>query len=117
LGAASLQKSQPVAYALRALTPAESKYAQIEKELLAIVFACERFEAYIFGRDLVNVETDHKPLEAIVLKPLHAAPQRLQWMLLRLQKFNLHIKYQKGTQMFLTDTLSRAHLPNMFLCT
>ena len=62
LGAALLQKGQPVAYALRALTPVESKYAQIEKELLAIVFACERFEAYIFGRDLVNVETDHKPL-------------------------------------------------------
>ena len=116
LGAALLQKGQPVAYASRALNPVESKYAQIEKELLAIVFACERFEAYIFGRDLVNVETDHKPLEAIVLKPLHAAPQRLQRMLLRLQKFNLQIKYQKGTQMFLADTLSRAHLPEVETC-
>ena len=116
LGAALLQKGQPVAYASRALTAAESKYAQIEKELLAIVFACERFEAYIFGRDLVNVETDHKPLEAIVLKPLHAAPQRLQRMLLHLQKFNLQIKYQKGTQMFLADTLSRAHLPEVETC-
>ena len=69
LGVALLQKGQPVAYASRALTPAESKYAQIEKELLTIVFACERIEPFIFGRDLVNVETDHKPLEAIVLKP------------------------------------------------
>ena len=85
--------------------------AQIERQLLAIVFAHERFEAYIFGRDLVNVGTDHKPLEAMVLKPLHAAPQHLKRMLLHLQKFNLQIKYQKGTQMFLTDSLRRVHLP------
>ena len=85
--------------------------AQIERQLLAIAFAHERFEAYIFGRDLVNVETDHKPLEAMVLKPLRAAPQHIQRMLLHLQKFNLQIKYQKGTQMFLADTLRRVHLP------
>jgi len=85
--------------------------AQIERQVLATVFACERFEAYIFGCDLVNVETDHKPLEAIVLKPLHAALQCLQRMLLQLQKFNLQIKYQKGTQMFLADTLRRDNLP------
>ena len=85
--------------------------APIERQLLAIVFARERFKAYIFGRDLVNVETDHKPLEAMVLKALHAAPQHLQRILLHLQKFNLHFKYQKGTQMFLVDTLRRVHLP------
>ena len=106
LGEVLLQKGQPVPYASRALTP-------IEKELLAIVFACERFKAYIFD-DLVNMETDQKPLEAIVLNPLHAAP--LHRMLLRLQKFNLQIKYQKGTQMFLADTLSRANLPEVETC-
>ena len=111
LGAALLQNRQPVAYASRALTPAETRYAQIEKELLAIVFACERFNAYIYGRSLVNVETDHKPLESIVQKPLHAAPQRLQRMLLRLQKYNLKLQYKKGKEMFLADTLSRAFLP------
>ena len=67
--------------------------AQIEKQLLAF----ERFEAYIFGHDLVNVETDHKPLEAIVLKLLHATRQCLQQMLLHLQKFKSQIKYQKRT--------------------
>ena len=78
LGAALLQNGQPIAYASRALTSAETRYAQIEKELLAIVFACERFNAYLYGRDEVTVETDHKPLVSIVLKPLNLAPQRLQ---------------------------------------
>ena len=116
LGAAILQQGQPVAYASRALTPTEERYAQIEKELLAIVFACERFEPYIFGREEVNVETDHKPLEVIVLKPLNAAPKRLQRMLLRLQKYDLRVKYKKGTTMHVADTLSRAHLPEVNAC-
>ena len=112
LGAALLQKGQPVAYASRALTPAETRYAQIEKELLAIVFACERFDTYIYGRDVVSVETDHKPLEAIVRKALNSGPQRLQRMLLRLQRYNLEIRNKKGKEMFLADTLSRAFLPD-----
>ena len=58
LGATLMQNGQPVAYASRALT----RYAQIEKELLAIVFGCEHFEAYTYGRDVVQVETDHQPL-------------------------------------------------------
>ena len=74
LGATLMQNGQPVAYASRALTPAETRYAQIEKELLAIVFACDRFDAYVYGRHLVNVETDHKPLEPIFVKPLASAP-------------------------------------------
>ena len=70
-----MQHGQPVAYASQALTMAETRYAQIEKELLAIVFACNRFEAYIYGIDVVHVETDHKPLESIMLKPLNSAPK------------------------------------------
>lgn len=96
LGAALLQNGQPVAYASRALTDAETRYAQIEKELLAIVFACERFESYVYGRDVIRVETDHKPLEAIFTKPLNSAPKRLQRMLLRLQKYSLQVVYKKG---------------------
>ena len=79
-------------------------YAQIEKELLAIVFACTHFEQYIYRRDVVQVETDHQPLVSIVLKPLNSAPSQLQKMLLRLQKYNLHMMYKRGKDMFLADT-------------
>ena len=113
LEAALLQNGQPVAYASRALTSAETRYAQIEKELLAIVFACERFEAYIHGRDETNVQTDHKPLVSIFMKPLNATPKRLQRMLLRLQKYQLTVKYHKGESLKLADTLSRAFLPEV----
>ena len=112
LGAALLQDGQPVAFASRTLTPTERGYAQIEKECLAIVFACMRFNQYIFGRKSVSVQSDHKPLETIFKKPLTAAPKRLQGMLLRLQKFNLEVGYKKGAEMFLADTLSRAPLPS-----
>lgn len=72
------------------------------------MFACDRFDAFVYGRDLVNVETDHKPLEAIFIKPLAATPKRLQRMLLHLQKYNLQFKYKKGKEMLLADTPSRA---------
>ena len=70
-----MQEGQPVAYASRALTPAETRYAQIEKELLAIVFACDHFETYIYGLESVNVETDHQPLEIITKKATQQCTQ------------------------------------------
>ena len=88
LGACLMQSGQPVAYASRSLTPTEVSYAQIEKEMLSIVFGTEKFERYIYGRK-VKVETDHKPLEIIHKKSLQSAPKRLQRMMLRLQKFDL----------------------------
>ena len=104
LGAALLQGGQPVAYASRALTDTEVNYAQIEKELLAIVFACEKFDAYIYGRDCVRVQTDHKPLESIFRKELCTAPKRLRRMLLRLLKYSLDVTYLKGEKMLVADT-------------
>ena len=62
------------------------------------------------------METDHKSLESIMLKPLNSTPKRLQGMLLRLQKYNLKAKYKRGSQMFLANTLSRAHLPDFSAC-
>ena len=60
LGAVLEQDGHPVAYASRALTDSQQRYAQIEKELLAIVFACDKFNQFIYGKT-VQVETDHKP--------------------------------------------------------
>ena len=62
-----------MAYASRALTSAESQYAQIEKELLASLFALEKFDVYVYGRQVV-VLTDYKLLDSIMRKPLHDAP-------------------------------------------
>ena len=59
LGAALLLSGQPVAYASRAPTPTETRFAQIEKKLLAIMFACEHFEAYTYGRDILHIETEN----------------------------------------------------------
>ena len=109
LGATLLQNGQPVAYASRSLTDTERNYAQIEKELLAIVFGTEKFNQYTYGRK-VFVESDHKLLEVIYQKPLVAAPKRLQRMLLRLQKYDLEIYFKPGQHMYLADTLSRAPL-------
>jgi hypothetical protein len=113
LGAALMQNGQPVAYTSRALTPTETCYAQIEKELLAIVFACDRFEAYIYGRKEVNMESDD---QMIIKKPLHSAPKRLQRMLLQLQKYDLVVRYKKGRHMHLAYTLSRAYLQEAHGC-
>ena len=81
VGAVLLQEGQPISYGSRALTDTECRYAQIEKELLAVVFGLEKFNQYVYGK-CVDVESDHKPLEAISKKPLCHAPPRLQRMLL-----------------------------------
>lgn len=110
LGAALIQEGRPVAYASKALTPTQQNYAQIEKELLAVVFGCAKFDEYIVGREIA-VETDHKPLESIIRKPLHAAPLRLQRMLVQLQRYpGINLVYKRGSSLHLADALSRAHL-------
>ena len=107
IGATLLQEGQPVHYANRALTTTEQNYAQIEKEFLAVVFSCEHFEHYIYGKH-VTVETDHKPLIAIQKKPINTASKRLQRMMLRLQRFDLNLTYKPGKEMYIADALSRA---------
>ena len=111
LGAVLLQEGHPVCYASRSLTSAESNYPQIEKELLAVVYGCEKFHTYIYGRT-VNIQTDHKPLVPIISKPTADASPRLQRLLLRLEKYpDKDVHHVPGKELYLADTLSRAYLP------
>jgi hypothetical protein len=104
-----LQDGSPVAYASRVMSETESRYAQIEKELLAAVFACTKFYDFTYGNKVV-IETDHKPPITIVKKPLHVAPVRLQRMLLQLQRYDLEFVYKRGGDIFVADTQSRAYI-------
>ena len=103
LGAALFQNNRPIAFASKALTPA---YANIERELLAVDYDCEKFHSYLYGRSFV-VKTEHRPLEQIHKKNLMQAPPRLQRMLLRLQPYDCDIKYLPGREMVTADALSR----------
>lgn len=106
LGAALFQGDRPVAYVSRALTSSEVNYAQIEKEALAIKFACNKFHQYIYGKNVL-VYSDHKPLEIIFKKPIFAAPARLQRILLDIARYSLKVVYHKGSSMYVADALSR----------
>ena len=65
-----------------------------KRELLAVVFGCERFRIYLYGCKF-QVESDHKPLEMISQKNLIAVPPHLQRMLLRLQEYVLYSHLQR----------------------
>ena len=107
LGAVLLQEGHPIAYASRSLTETQQKYAQIEKELLAIVFGCQRFHYYTLGQSDLITESDHKPLEAIMKKPLNQVPLRLQRMRMALQRYDLRVIYRPGKELLIADFLSR----------
>ena len=105
LGAALLQNGKPIAFASKALTKTECRYANIEREMLAAVFRAERFHTYIYGRSFM-IESDHKPLESISRKNLADTPAWLQHMMLCLQGYNFTICYCPGKEMVIQDTLS-----------
>ena len=108
-GACIMQKGKPLAYASRSLTKTQQLYAQIEKELLSIVFGCERLRKYLYGK-AIEVHTDHKPLLNMLNKPLQETPKRIQRLLLRLQCYDLTLKYVAGKELYIPDMLSRAHV-------
>ena len=110
LGVCLIQKhnreDQPIVFASKSLTDAETRYANIERELLAIILACQSFSTYLLGRSFV-AESDHKSLEMIAMKNLANVSPHLQRMLLELQRYNVTIKYRPGNQMQLANALSR----------
>ncbi|XP_062713612.1 uncharacterized protein K02A2.6-like [Aedes albopictus] len=106
VGCVLLQGGRPIAYASRTLTKTEKNYASIERECLAIVFACKQHDQYVAGRKLL-IETDHKPLEDIFRKPITEAPLRLQKMRMTLQRYDIDVRYRKGKEMYIADLMSR----------
>jgi len=104
-----LQNSKPVAYACRALTDAKTQYAQIEKELLAVVFAFNKFHHYTYGKE-VTVESEHKPLEIITKKKIVSSttmPAKNAPTVATLHIYN-GLQARQGDD--LADTLSCAYL-------
>ena len=102
------QMWKPVAYASRALSDTERRYAQIEKEGLATTWACEKFCTYILGRSFV-VETDHKPLVPLLnTKHLDNLPPRILRFRLRLAKYDYIAQHVPGKLLYAADALSRA---------
>lgn len=107
LGAVLLQDSKPIAYGSASLTEAQQRYAQIEKELLAIVYGLEHFHYYTYGRK-VTIQTDHKPILGLSKKLYDTISPRLQRMLLRLNRYNIKLEYVPGKELLIADALSRA---------
>ena len=110
IGSVLLQSGRPVAYSSRSLTDTEKEYAQIEKEMLAIVHAIKKFHLYIYGRRF-TVMTDHKPLLAIMQKPISKIyNHRLQRLKLKIIKYDFQIRHAPGKEMHIADLLSRNYL-------
>lgn len=109
IGVVLLQEGRPVEYASRALTTSERKWAQIEKEALSVLYGLERFDQYTYGRN-VKVQNDHKPLAAILKKPLSMAPKRLQDIMMRFYRYDVDFEFVKGVNLVIADTLSRAYV-------
>ena len=93
-----------VYYASKTLNEAQMNYTTTEKEMLAVVFALDKFRSYLVGSP-VTVYTDHSALKYLLTK-MDAKPRLIRWVLL-LQEFNLQIKDKKGVENVMADHLSR----------
>ena len=69
--------------------------------------SCERIHDYLYEQREIAVESDRKPLEAILMKPIYQAPLRLQSMILRFKPYSVNIKYIPGYHLVLAETFSR----------
>ena len=104
---------QPVSYISRSHTLVEQRYAQVEKECLAVTWACERFADLLIGKEFL-IETDHKPLLPLLTsKNLDELPVRIQRYRMRLMRFQYTVTHIPGPDLKIADALSRAPLPEI----
>ena len=100
-------KDKVISYASRTLTDTEQKYSTIEKELLAIVWACKQFRPYIYGRKFTII-TDHRPL--VWLQTLKEPNMKLQRWKIKLSEYDYNVIYKKGSINKNADALSRIEI-------
>ncbi|KAK1692196.1 hypothetical protein QYE76_008893 [Lolium multiflorum] len=98
------KKLNVIHYASKTLDAAQRNYATTKKELLAVVFACDKFRSYIVDSK-VTIHTDHAAIRYLMTKK-DAKPRLIRWVLL-LQEFDLHIVDRKGADNPVADNLSR----------
>ena len=91
-------------YARKLLDDAQINYTTIEMELLAIVYAFEKFKAYLVGQKVI-VYSNHADLQYL-LSNKDAKPRLLRYILM-LQKFDWEVKNKIGSENFIADHLSR----------
>ncbi|XP_061376486.1 uncharacterized protein LOC133318503 [Gastrolobium bilobum] len=91
-------------YASKILNEAQLNYTTTEKELLAVIYAFDKFRTYLLGSKVI-VYTDHAALKYLLTKQ-DAKPRLLRWMLL-LQEFEIEIRDKKGVENWVADHLSR----------
>ena len=110
LRCALIQDEKPVCHASRSLTNAETRYSNIERELLAAIWSLEHFNHYIEGSHVV-IQTDHKPLVGIWNKSIHTASHRMQRLLLRMNRHSVTLGYIKGKTNVIANALSKNTIP------
>nr|GEZ95512.1 reverse transcriptase domain-containing protein [Tanacetum cinerariifolium] len=99
---------RPIHYANKTLTEAESNYTMTEKEMLAVVYAFEKFRSYLIMNKCI-VHTDHSALKYLFAKK-DAKARLLRWVLL-LQEFDIDVLDTKGAENLVADHLSRLENP------
>ena len=100
---------RPISFASRTLKKREVLYSTVEKETLAILFACETFYPYLYGKYFI-LQSDHKPITYLKINQ-HKNPRLGRW-LMELQEFDFEISHLPGESNVITDALSRSPLPD-----